>query len=221
MSRPTRRHVLLGSAAAVMLSGCRSKSAPPKTSPSPTPSPTPSASAPDVQAAVLGAAMENLLVALYDTAISAATDGKLGVVPAAAVGYLTTTRAHHADHAQAWAALLDQNHAPAVDGTPLVNADALIASVGRVKSFAELGPVAAEAERVATATYLTSITAVALESVVTTGVSIAPVEAAHASAIALLTGQAPLTRPPAGQLFDLRGALTVADLVAAPPSTVP
>ena len=211
--------MLLGGAAAagtVVLDACQKSQARPKpaSSPSPSASPSPSPSPPDLQAATLAAALENLLMAVYDAAISAATDGRLGVVPAVAVGFLTTTRAHHADHGRAWAALLEQNHAGPVDGTPLTAADTLLRQVAKAKTFTEFGVIAVEAERLAAATYLASVTSAALESVVTTGVSIAPVEAEHAAALALLTGQAPLAHPSAGSLWDLHAAFTVTDLTA-------
>ena len=220
IARPAlaRRTVLLGAAisGSALLTGCHGGSAPPvaPATRSATPSPSAAPSTPDLQAAALSLALEQLLVAVYDAGIAAATDGRLGVVPAAIVGFVTATRAHHADHVQAWMALLEQSHGSALEGGRLVSADAVLRKVAKAKTFAAFGAIAVEAERVAAATYLTSVTSASLQSVVAAGVSIAPVEAEHAAALALLTGQAPLARPSGGALLDLDGALTVADLTA-------
>ena len=218
IARPAlaRRTVLIGAAVSgsALLTGCHGGRTPPVATPTPSATPSPSAapSAPDLQAASLALALEDLLVAVYDAGIAAATDGRLGVVPAAIVGFVTATRAHHVDHARAWTALLEQSHGDALEGGRLASAEAVLGRVAKAKTFAAFGAIAIEAERVAAATYLASVTSASLQSVVATGVSIAPVEAEHAAALALLTGQAPLAHPSAGALFDLHGALTVADL---------
>ena len=146
----------------------------------------------DVQVAALAASLENLAVATYSAALSAATAGKLGTVPKVVATFVETAMGQHKDHAAAWNAMVaaagyDRITAPNADIGKSVNA--AFAKVTNVPGVAKL---ALTLEEAAAATYLEAVGVVSGKQAIETAATIQPVEMQHAAILNFVLGQYPV-----------------------------
>jgi Ferritin-like domain len=166
----------------------------------------------DLGVVALSAALENLAVATYGAALSAAKAGKLGTVPPAIGEFVTTVMKQHSDHAAAWNGVLQKAGKKKVTGVDLTVKNGVVdpafAGVTDVGGAANL---ALDLENVAAATYLSAIGAVKSAGGIKTAATIQPVEMQHAAILYFALGQYPV--PDAFASTD--GARTTTDRVGA------
>jgi len=146
----------------------------------------------DVVVAGLAASLENLAVATYGAALSAAKAGKIGTVPAAVATFATTAMAQHADHAAAWNSIIKTvGYKPITAANPVYKkiVDADFAKVTNVGGVAEL---ALTLEGIAAATYLEAIKALSTTSAIAIAASIQPVEMQHVAILNFVLGKYPV-----------------------------
>ena len=159
----------------------------------------------DVKVAALAASLENLAVATYGSALSAATAGKLGTVPSAVATFVETAMAQHKDHAAAWNAMIvgagyRKITAPNADFAKIVNK--AFATVTDVPGVAKL---ALTLEEAAAATYLEAVGVVTGRQAIETAATIHPVEMQHAAILNFVLGKYPVPN----SFATLTGAATL------------
>jgi hypothetical protein len=146
----------------------------------------------DLAVAALAASLENLAVTAYGDLLTAATAGRLGTVPPAVANFVTTVKAQHTQHAQAWnSAIVAAGH-PAVttpDAALVATATKDFAKVTNVTGAAKL---ALTLEDIAAATHQSAISAVTATSSIKMAASIQPVEMQHAAILNFVRGQYPV-----------------------------
>jgi hypothetical protein len=194
-SRTSRRGFLIGAGAVAggaLLAACSSGS-----SSSTTTTPGGSGSSTtkltgDLAVAALAASLENLAVAAYGDVLTAAAAGKLGTVPPAVGDFVTTVKAQHTQHAQAW------NSAIVAAGHQAVTApDPVLVPVVK-KDFAKVTDVTGAAmlaltlEDIAAATYQSAVSDVSATSSIKVAASIQPVEMQHAAILNFVLGKYPV-----------------------------
>ncbi|HEX3792349.1 MAG TPA: ferritin-like domain-containing protein [Pseudonocardiaceae bacterium] len=146
----------------------------------------------DLKVVALATALENQAIAAYTAALTAATAGKLGAVPAAVGTFAKTAMAQHADHAKAWNAVLTSAGKPAITGVPLSGQPAVQQALGSVTNVGDVAKLALQLENQAAQTYLFAEFNVTSAGGIATAASIAPVEAMHAAVLQFVLGQYPV-----------------------------
>jgi hypothetical protein len=205
-----RRMFLLGSAAVVgtaTLAACGSSGGS-KTAAAPSASGTPYAG--DLKVVALAAALENLAVAAYGMALTAAGKGTYGSVPAAIGQFITTARKQHMDHAAAWNGVLAQAGKPRVTGTPLTIAQGAVDALNKAKSVPEVATIALNLENVAAQTYVFATANVQDMGGIATAATIAPVEAMHAAILSFVLGKYPVPANDIGTSMALQPSMLTA-----------
>lgn len=201
--RLARRGFLVGGmgvGAALALAACSSSSSSPSTSSSGSTMTSGSASAAgsaskytgDLKVVALATALENQAVGAYQAALSAATAGKLGTVPAAVATFVTTAMSQHQDHAKAWNAVLSSSGVPTITGVPLSNQPATLQALSGASTVGDVAKLALELENQAAQTYLFAAGNVSSAGGISTAASIAPVEAMHAAILQFVLGDYPV-----------------------------
>jgi hypothetical protein len=192
----TRRGFFLGAAGAVALGAAAACSSGSSGAPS---SATPSAPAPpeetytgDLKVVALATALENLAVTAYDGALKKAGAGELGTVPPAVATFVQTARKQHADHAQAWNAVLSKAGKPTVDDTPLSITADQVALLTAAKSVPDVAKLALNLENIAAQTYTFATANVSDAGGIMTAATIQPVETMHAAILNFILGQYPV-----------------------------
>lgn len=194
----TRRSFFLGAAGAVALGAAAACSSGPSGAPSSSSSATPSSTAPaetytgDLKVVALATALENLAVTAYDGALKKAGAGELGTVPPAVATFVQTARKQHADHAQAWNAVLSKAGKPTVDDAPLSITQDQVAMLTAAKSVPDVAKLALNLENIAAQTYTFATVNVADASGIMTAATIQPVETMHAAILNFVLGQYPI-----------------------------
>ncbi|WP_329576333.1 ferritin-like domain-containing protein [Kitasatospora sp. NBC_01250] len=146
----------------------------------------------DLKVVALATALENQAVGAYQATLAAAKAGKLGTVPPAVAGFVTTAMAQHADHAQAWNAVLTSAGKPAITDVPLSNQPATLAALGKAANVGDVAKLALQLEDQAAQTYLFATYNVTSPAGIATAATIAPVEAMHAAILNYVLGQYPV-----------------------------
>lgn len=146
----------------------------------------------DVVAAAMAASLENLAVFAYNAGISAATAGKLGTVPPAVVAFASTAKAQHADHANAWNAIVTGAGYQKVTVTDPAVTPTVESDFARVKDVVGLAKLALTLEDIASATYLNAIGVVTSSQAISTAATIQPVEMQHAAILNFVLGNYPV-----------------------------
>lgn len=192
-TRSSRRSFLVGAGAlagGAVLAACSSK---PSSSSSTTAKPATTAKLTgDLAVAALAASLENLAVAAYGDAISAATAGKLGSVPAPIVTFAKTAKSQHYDHGLAWnAAIKAAGHKPITETDPVVTPQ-ITAAFAKVTDVTGVAQLALNLENVAAQTYQSAVPAVTATSAIKVAASIQPVELQHAAILNFVLGQYPV-----------------------------
>jgi hypothetical protein len=149
----------------------------------------------DLKVVALATALENQAVAAYSAALSAATAGKLGSVPAAVGTFAQTAMSQHTDHAKAWNSVLQAAGVPVITGVPLSTQPQVLGALGAVTDVGGVGGVAKlalELENQAAQTYLFAAGNVTGAGGIATAATIAPVEAMHAAILQFVLGEYPV-----------------------------
>jgi len=148
----------------------------------------------DVVVAGLAVALENLLVNSYQSALDAASGGKLGAIPPAIATLAATAQRQHREHAAGWNSLLTGAGKPAVTGVDLtVKALVVDPGLARMKNAADLARFALALENIAASTYLNAIEIVLqASSALKMATTIYPVEMQHAAILSFVLGQYPV-----------------------------
>jgi hypothetical protein len=195
------RRALLGAAATVgtvAAAGCTHGDGAPTaagatpSSPQPTPSVATTRPTGDLLIVALAAALENAAVFVYDSAIAAASSGRLATLPPALVSYVTTARRQHEEHAAAWNAFLGSHGHAGVPDLPLRESTSLRQRVAAVRKVTDLTTLALELERRIVSTYLQAAQDLSLQPGIKTAMAIAPVEAGHVAILSFLAGRSPV-----------------------------
>jgi len=192
-----RRRLLVGGAVATMaaaLAACGTEeAAPAPTTPIATPETTErEVASVDLDVAELAAGLEVLAVQTYTAALGAATSGALGEVPPAVAEFVTTAKAHHEQHLDAWNTVLSGAGRPEVtepnaDLKPTVDEE--LAGVSDVAGAANL---ALTLEQIASQTYLKAIPTLQSEDAIRTAASIQVVDQQHQSILLYALGMYPV-----------------------------
>ena len=188
-----RRTFLIGSAAVVgtaTLAACGSSSSGGKTSAQPSTSGSDYTG--DLKVVALATALENLAVAAYGMALTAAGKGTYGTVPPAVAQFITTARKQHMDHAAAWNGVLAQAGKPRITGTPLTITQGAVDALNKAKSVPEVATIALNLENTAAQTYVFATANVQDMGGIATAATIAPVEAMHAAILSFVLGKYPV-----------------------------
>lgn len=146
----------------------------------------------DLKVVALAAALENLGVAAYQMALTAAGKGTYGTVPPAVARFVTTAMGQHEEHAAAWNSVLTKNNLKAVTDIPLTIKDAQVSMVQAAKTLPDVAKVALGVENAAASTYLEAIGAVKDAGGIMVAATIAPVEAQHAAVLHYVLGEYPV-----------------------------
>ena len=146
----------------------------------------------DAAIAQLAAGLEVLAVGTYGAALDAAGAGKLGDVPAAVAEFVTTAKAHHQAHLDAWNAVLTKGGLTAVTEPnaklkPVV--DTAFAAVTDVTGAAKLALLL---EETAAATYLSASPLLMDKDAIKLAGSIQVIDAQHAAILHFVLGEYPV-----------------------------
>jgi hypothetical protein len=194
----TRRSFFLGAAGAVALgtvaAACSSGSTPPagQSSPAAPPPPPKETYTGDLKVVALATALENLAVTAYGGALKKAGAGELGTVPPAVATFIQTAMKQHADHAQAWNAVLSKAGKPPITDAPLSITQEQVAMLTAAKSVPDVAKLALNLENVAAQTYTFATANVTDPGGIMTAATIQPVETMHAAILNFVLGQYPI-----------------------------
>lgn len=158
----------------------------------------------DAEVAGTAASLENLAVAAYGMGIKAATAGKLGTVPPAVVTFAQTAMSQHAQHADAFNAVVSAAGKPKVTKPDPVVLPTVMTAFAGVHDVTGLGMLALELELVAGNTYESDLgMALSSKQLIGALATIQPVERMHAAILHFVLGQYPVPetfqRPDIGQ----------------------
>lgn len=197
---PSRRRVLLGSAAGLVglgATGACSDAAPPAA-----PAPGPATTAPpttttsarpvyagDQRGVALCAAVSALAASLYSGAVVAAGEGRLGQVPGVVTAFLAGAGAQHTEHAAAWNTLLTAAGLPAVTGALLAVETDRRAALGRAAAPTDLLALAVDVEAMTGGTVLARAGEFTDAGAAALAATLAPVAAMHGATAAFLLGR--------------------------------
>lgn len=193
----TRRGFFLGAAGAVALGAAAACSSGPSGGPSSSGAPSSPAAPPetytgDLKVVALATALENLAITAYDGALKKAGAGDLGTVPPAVATFIQTARKQHADHAQAWNAVLSKAGKPTIDDAPLTITADQVAMLTAAKSVPDVAKLALNLENIAAQTYTFATANVSDAGGIMTAATIQPVETMHAAILNFILGQYPV-----------------------------
>lgn len=146
----------------------------------------------DLKVVALAAALENLAVAAYTGALTAAGKGTLGTVPPAVATFVQTAMKQHADHAAAWNAVLTKANLAPITGTPLTIAADQVAMLNAAKSVPDVAKLALGLENAAADTYTFAAANVSDAGGIMTAATIQPVETMHAAILSFILGEYPV-----------------------------
>ena len=209
--RTSRRGFLLGAGAVVggaVLAACSTSSSPSTTTTTMGGSGTTTAKLTgDLAVAALAASLENLAVAAYGDVLTAASAGKLGTVPPAVGTFVTTVKAQHAQHAQAWNSAITAAGHPAVTGPDKALVPTVDTAFAKVTDVGGAAKLALMLEDIAGATYQLAVSAVKAKSSIQVAASIQPVELQHAAILNFVLGQYPVPNA----FSPVAGARTLSD----------
>ena len=146
----------------------------------------------DVAIAMTAASLEVLAVNTYDAALSAASEGAIGDVPAAVAEYATTAKAHHEAHRDAWNELLRELGEQEVSSTPpslQSTVDQRFSEVSDVTGVAEL---ALTLEQIAADTYFSVIPKIQNPEALRLATTIQPIDMQHVAVLRYVMGEYPV-----------------------------
>lgn len=194
-----RRRLLVGgavatTAAALAACGGQDTAAPATTTPVAPPETTESGAgaATDLAVAELAAGLEVLAVQTYTAALDAATGGKLGEVPPAVAEYVTTAKAHHQEHLDAWNTVLTGAGRPEVTTPNAQLKPTVDGEFAKVTDVAGAANLALMLEQIAAQTYLKAIPTLQSKDAIRTAASIQVVDQQHQAILLYALGMYPV-----------------------------
>ena len=192
-----RRSFLLGAGGLAVIGGVAacSSSGGSSSTPSGSSSGSSSSASPytgDLKVVALAAALENLAVAAYGMALTAAGKGTYGTVPPAIGKFVTTAMAQHTDHAGAWNAVLTKAGLKPVLMPSLTITNTEVAKLQAAKTIPDVAKVALSLEQAAAETYTFATANVTDAGGIMTAATIQPVEAMHAAILSFVIGDYPV-----------------------------
>lgn len=146
----------------------------------------------DLKVVALAAALENLAIAAYGMALTAAGKGSYGAVPPAIGTFITTAMKQHKDHAAAWNGVLTKAGLKPVTTPALSITGAEVAKLQAAKTIPDVAKVALGLEMVAAETYTFATANVSDAGGIMTAATIQPVEAMHAAILSFVVGEYPV-----------------------------
>jgi hypothetical protein len=146
----------------------------------------------DLKVVALAAALENLAIAAYGGALTAAGKGTLGTVPPAVGTFVQTAMKQHSDHAAAWNGVLTKANLKPITGTPLTIAADQVSMLNAAKSVTDVAKLALNLENAAADTYTFAAANVTDAGGIMTAATIQPVETMHAAILSFILGQYPV-----------------------------
>jgi len=146
----------------------------------------------DLKVVALAAALENLAVAAYGMALTAAGKGTYGAVPPAVATFVTTAMGQHKDHAAAWNGVLTKAGLKPVTTPALSITNAEVAKLQAAKTIPDVARVALSLENAAAETYTFATANVTDIGGIMTAAAIQPVEAMHAAILSFVIGEYPV-----------------------------
>src|SRR4051812_35666354 len=146
----------------------------------------------DLKVVALAAALENLAVAAYGMALTAAGKGTYGAVPPAVATFVTTAMGQHKDHAAAWNGVLIKAGLKPVSTPALSITKTEVAKLQAAKTIPDVAKVALSLENAAAQTYTFATANVSDVGGIITAATIAPVEAMHAAILSFVIGEYPV-----------------------------
>lgn len=192
----TRRSFFVGAAGAVTLgavAACSNgSSSAPSTSNSAEPAAPGETYTGDLKVVALATALENLAVTAYGGALKKAGAGQLGMVPPAVATFVQTAMKQHADHAQAWNAVLSKAGKPTISDAPLTITQDQVNMLNAATSVPDVAKLALNLENVAAQTYTFATANVSDAGGIMTAATIQPVETMHAAILNFILGQYPV-----------------------------
>lgn len=145
----------------------------------------------DLPRIAVGAAVDNLAVAMYQSMLARAATGQYGTLPPAVHALWETARAHHADHARRANLLLEGAHAAAVNVPDPALAPTVMSLVASSRGLPSLTDVAMLVEETAAATHQANAADLTGTGAVAFAASVSAVEAQHVAVWNLLNGRYP------------------------------
>lgn len=146
----------------------------------------------DLTVARLAASLEVLAIGTYQTVLDAAGKGALGAVPPAIGTFVTTAKAQHTDHANAWNSALTGAGQQAQTAPDPHYKKVVDAALPTVKSVVDAARLALTLETVAVQTYTAGSALVTDKKNRLVALTIAPVEAQHIAILNYVLGQYPV-----------------------------
>jgi hypothetical protein len=146
----------------------------------------------DLRVVALAAALENLAVTAYTGALTKAGKGQLGTVPPAVATFVQTAMKQHADHSQAWNAVLSKASLPTITDAPLTITATQVAMLNAATTVPDVAKLALNLENAAADTYTFAAANVTDPGGIMTAATIQPVETMHAAILSFVLGQYPV-----------------------------
>jgi hypothetical protein len=140
----------------------------------------------------LAAALENQAIGVYRALLAAVHAGTLDAPAPAFTSLVHACLNQHAQHAQAWNAILRAARKPAITGVPLAGHASVMRSAGSVATVGTAAALALRLENQAAQTYVVAAGSLTSPAGVAAAASIAPVEAMHAAILSFIAGGYPV-----------------------------
>jgi len=181
-------------AAAAVLAACSSSK---KTSTTPTSAGSATTAAQaggDAKIAALAASLEVLAVDTYKAALTAATAGKLGTVPAAVATFVQTAMGQHQQALDAWNSVLKAAGQPTVSTPPASLKATVDQQFALVKDATGAAKLALLLEQTAADTYLGAISSLTSKEAITMAGALQIVDQEHAAILLFVLGMYPVPK---------------------------
>jgi hypothetical protein len=149
----------------------------------------------DLAVARLAGGLEKMAIDLYDAAEAATGADKLGAVPLAVAGYLSTAKSHHSEHLAEWNKALEAGGLPAVTAADAGLEPTLAKMLVEAKDVNGAVGLIAVLEEILADTYLRSILTLKDKDAITTAGRILIVDQQHRAILNYLLGRYPVPEP--------------------------
>lgn len=156
------------------------------------PATTAAGGASDLAVATLAAGLEVLAVNTYQSALDAATAGKLGEVPPAVATFVTTAGAQHQEHLATWNAVLASAGKPEVTAPDAKLQPTVAAEFAKVKDATGAAKLALMLEEIAADTYAKAIPSLQSKDAIKAAGQILVVDQQHQAILNYVLGNYPV-----------------------------
>ena len=177
-------------ALAVAVTACSDEASTPESSPPPGEgAESPGA---DLTLATTALGMELLAVATYESAVAAMDEGRVGEVPPAVRELVTTVRAHHLAHRDAWGELVGSSEAPEPNAVLVPMERRFAQQAAELVDAAGLARLVRDVEEIVSDTYFLVLPSITAEAVLALAATMQPVDSQHAAIARFLLGEYPV-----------------------------